>query len=277
MQIGNKFLDLTSPVVMTILNITPDSFYAESRRMGADADTLARAVEEAAEHGAAIIDVGGYSSRPGAAEVTPDEEFRRVAIGVEAVLRRAPQMIISVDTFRAEVVRRTATEFGAFIVNDISGWQIDADMPDCVAELHLPYILMHMRGTPADMQQHTDYDDFIGEVKDYFREKIDTLYYKGVTDIILDPGFGFAKSTEQNYRLLAHLDELSEFGLPILSGVSRKSMIYKVLDTTPAESLIGTAALNWESLRKGAKILRVHDTREAADIIRLYNAYTQQM
>lgn len=271
MKVGNNTLDLTTPAVMTILNVTPDSFWAGSRR--ATDDDIARTVEGAVEQGAAIIDVGGYSSRPGADDVSADEEFRRVARGVKAVRDRYPQTAVSVDTFRASVVRRVVAEFGAVIVNDISAGDLDPDMIPTVAELGVPYIAMHMRANPATMQQYTEYDDVTDAVKEYFAAKLAQLQAAGITDIILDPGFGFAKSTRQNYQLMSRMDELLVFGHPLLSGVSRKSMIYRVLDTEPTGALTGTIALNWESLRKGASILRVHDTREAAEVVKLFNYY----
>ncbi len=275
MKVGNNTLDLASPAVMTILNVTPDSFWAGSRF--ASDDDIARAVGEAVEQGAAIIDVGGYSSRPGAGDVSPEEEFRRVARGVKAVREGYPQMVVSVDTFRASVVRQIVGEFGAVIVNDISAGDLDRDMIPAVAELGVPYIAMHMRANPATMQQYAEYDDVTDAVKEYFAAKLLQLRAAGIVDIIIDPGFGFAKSTRQNYQLMGRMDELLEFGCPMLSGVSRKSMIYKVLGGEPAEALAGTTALNWESLRKGASILRVHDTRQAADVVKLFNYYRENL
>ena len=271
MKVGNNTLNLSTPAVMAILNVTPDSFWMGSRR--ATDEDIAQAVDAAVEQGAAIIDVGGYSSRPGADDVSPDEEFRRVARGVRAVRERHPQTVVSVDTFRASVVRSVAGEFGAVIVNDISAGDLDRDMIPTVGELGLPYIAMHMRATPATMQQYTEYDDVTDAVKGYFAAKLPQLREAGITDIIIDPGFGFAKSTRQNYQLLGRMEELLEFGCPVLSGVSRKSMIYKVLGIEPGEALAGTTALNWESLCKGASILRVHDTRQAADVVKLFNYY----
>ena len=273
MRVGDSILDFKTPVLMTILNITPDSFYSASRRQ--DEQNIARAVDAAAENGAAIIDVGGYSSRPGAADVTVDEEFRRVARGVEAVRGRHPRMIVSVDTFRSEVARRVVGELGECIINDISAGELDEQMLPAVAALGVPYIAMHMRANPATMQQYVEYDDVTQEVKQFFTAKIEQLVSVGIRDIILDPGFGFAKTTRQNYELLGRMNELTEFGYPVLSGVSRKSMIYKVLEASPADALAGTAALNWESLRQGASILRVHDTREAADVVKLFNYYNE--
>lgn len=272
-QVGDNILDLTTPVVMTILNVTPDSFYAASRR---DTDeAIERNVDDAAANGAAIIDVGGYSSRPGAADVSPDEEFNRVARGFRVIRKRHPRMIVSIDTFRASVARRAVAEFGPCIINDISAGDLDPDMLTTVAGLGVPYIAMHMRANPATMQQYAEYDDVTDTVKEFFVSRIEQIRQAGIANIILDPGFGFAKTTRQNYKLMSRMHELLEFGYPVLSGISRKSMIYKVLGTTPAEALIGTAVLNWESLRQGASILRVHDTREAVDTVKLFNYFKE--
>jgi dihydropteroate synthase len=260
---------------MAILNITPDSFYAASRRASATADDLARTVDAMAEQGAGMIDIGGYSSRPGAADVSAEEEFGRVARGLEVIRRRQPQMIVSVDTFRAEVAARAVAEFGECVVNDISAGELDAAMIPTVARLGVPYIAMHMRGTPSTMQQHADYQDVTEAVKEYFHTKLRQLDEAGVRDVILDPGFGFAKSVEQNYELLGRLHEIVEMGHPVLSGVSRKTMIYKTLGCDPADTLAGTTALNWESLRQGAKILRVHDVKEAADVVKIFNCFSK--
>ncbi len=267
-------LDLSQPRVMAILNVTPDSFYSGSRTP--DAGSIARRVAEAVEQGADLIDVGGYSSRPGAGEVPPDEEWRRVAAGVEAVRRLAPRMPVSVDTFRSEVARRVLDRYGEVVINDISSGELDPRMPSVAAECGVPYIAMHMKGTPQTMQSHTGYRrDIVTEVADYFRGRIARLREAGVRpeNIVLDPGFGFAKTLEQNYELLAGLHALRELGHPILAGVSRKSMIYRALGTTPAGALAGSVALGWECLRQGASILRVHDVREAADTVRLWNLY----
>ena len=246
---------------MAILNVTPDSFYAGSRMP--DAGAVERRVREAVAEGAQLIDVGGYSSRPGADEVPADEEWRRVELGVGTVRRLAPDMPVSVDTFRSEVAAKAVEAFGPLIINDISAGELDSAMLSVAAKYDVPYIAMHMKGDPRTMQSQTDYRrDITTEVVDYFRARI-----------ILDPGFGFAKTTEQNYELLAGLGELCALGYPVLAGLSRKSMIYKVLGVTPAESLAGTVALGWECLRQGAKILRVHDVREAADTVRLFNMF----
>jgi dihydropteroate synthase len=270
MKIGDQTLDLQRPVVMTIVNVTPDSFFAGSRSM--HIDEISMRVEEAVSWGARIIDVGGYSSRPGAEDVSEDEELNRVMTGVEVVREKAPAAIVSLDTFRAGVAEKVMKRFGACIVNDISAGS-DPEIFRVAAKFRAPYILMHSRGTPATMQSMTDYQDVVSEVKDFFTEKIALLRSHGVNDIILDPGFGFAKTTPQNFRLLHNLGEFRRFELPILAGISRKSMVYNILETTPAEALSGTAALNWASLRGGASILRVHDTLAAIEVIKLHNYY----
>lgn len=256
---------------MTIVNVTPDSFYAGSRTF--TSEEIERRVMKAAEEGADMLDVGGYSSRPAADDVPADEEAARVARAMKVIRRCLPDMPVSIDTFRSEVVRRTVAEWGDCIVNDISAGALDGNMVATAAELHLPYIAMHMRGTPATMQQMTDYDDVVCEVSDYFVRRLNELHEAGIGQVIIDPGFGFAKTMEQNYQLMAGLHRLVGLGVPLLAGVSRKSMIYRLLGTTPAEALAGTAALNWEALRQGAAILRVHDTREAADTVAIFNKY----
>ncbi len=274
MKLNNCEIDLTSGAVMAIVNVTPDSFYAASRT--AEREAVARRIREAVDEGATLLDIGGYSSRPGADEVAPEEEWRRVALGMEVARSIAPQVAVSIDTFRSEIVRRTVDRFGEVVVNDISAGELDAAMVPTVAALGLPYIAMHMRGTPQTMQARSDYHRPIAEeVADFFRAKCAQLAAAGIRSeqIVLDPGFGFAKSTEQNYELLAGLDAICAMGYPVLAGVSRKSMIYKTLDTTPAESLAGTVALGWECLSRGARILRVHDVREAVDTVRIFNKY----
>ncbi len=267
-------IDFSAPQVMAILNVTPDSFYAGSRMP--DAGAVERRIREAVAEGAQLIDVGGYSSRPGADEVPADEEWRRVELGVGTVRRLAPDMPVSVDTFRSEVAARAVEAFGPLIINDISAGELDSAMLSVAAKYDVPYIAMHMKGDPRTMQSQTDYRrDITTEVVDYFRMRSEAMLAAGIRpeNIILDPGFGFAKTTEQNYELLAGLGELCALGYPVLAGLSRKSMIYKVLGVTPAESLAGTVALGWECLRQGAKILRVHDVREAADTVRLFNMF----
>lgn len=266
---GGRLLDLSQPQVMGILNVTPDSFYDGSRCP--DMTAVAKRVETILSEGADMIDVGGYSSRPGCVDVSVDEEKRRLAIGFEAIRRLSPDAVISVDTFRAEVARWSVEEWGVQIINDISAGELDVDMFDVVAQLRVPYIMMHMRGTPEAMmqQQYLHYDDIVADVLQYFAAKIDRLAYMGVNDIIIDPGFGFSKTVDDNYRLMRHLDEFARLGLPLLVGISRKSMIYKLLDVTPAESLNGTTALNVMALLGGAHILRVHDVKQAVEAVKI--------
>lgn len=266
--------DFSDPQVMAILNVTPDSFHAGSRTP--DAAAVERRIRAAVSEGAEILDIGGYSSRPGASEVSEAEEWRRVSLGLETVRRVAPGMTVSVDTFRSGVAARAIETFGPVIVNDISAGTLDPAMWETVAHFGVPYVAMHMRGTPQTMQAHTDYGgDVVSAVEDYFRERTAAMLAAGIRaeQILLDPGFGFAKSVEQNYALLAGLHRLCALGYPVLAGLSRKSMIYKPLGCTPAESLAGTVALGWECLRQGAKVLRVHDVREAADTVRLFKLF----
>lgn len=267
-------LDLAQPRVMAIVNVTPDSFYAGSRTFASD--EIARRVERAAQEGADMLDVGGYSSRPGAADVPPDEEFARVARAMTEIRRRLPGMVVSVDTFRGEVARRVIEEFGPVIVNDISAGTLDPTTIDVAAEFDVPYIAMHMRGTPATMQNLTHYRDVVEEVTGYFARRVAELHGRGVKRVIVDPGFGFAKTLPQNYDLLRNLHLLRETGCPILAALSRKSMVYQALGTGPDQALAGTIALGWEALRQGASILRVHDVKEAADTVRLFSVYEPQ-
>ena len=276
MAANNPLFDFSQPRVMAILNVTPDSFFAGSRMP--DAPHVERRVREAVAEGASIIDVGGYSSRPGADEVSPGEEWRRVKLGVGAVRRLAPGMAVSVDTFRSEVAARAIERFGPLIINDISAGELDPAMPAVAAKYGVPYIAMHMKGDPKTMQSLTDYKrDITAEVVAYFEARVAALLAAGIAreHLVLDPGFGFAKTTEQNYALLAGLHRLCALGYPVLAGLSRKSMVYRVLGVTPAQSLAGTVALGWECLRQGAAILRVHDVREAVDTVRIFNAYVQ--
>ncbi len=264
---NGKLLDLSTPCVMGILNATPDSFYAGSR-MQTEAQ-IARRVEQMAQEGAGIMDVGAYSSRPGAADVSAKDEMERLRTALGVVRRLQPDAIVSVDTFRADVARMCVEEYGAAIINDISGGELDKDMFATVARLQVPYVLMHMQGTPQDMQQRPHYDSLLEDVFLYFARKVQQLRDLGVKDIILDPGFGFGKTLEHNYELLAHLEDFRIFELPLLAGVSRKSMIYRLLDTTPAEALNGTTVVHSICLLKGADILRVHDVRQAVEAVKI--------
>lgn len=269
MRLNNKHIDLNKPRVMTIVNVTPDSFYDGSRTF--TEEEIERRVAQAIAEGADMLDVGGYSSRPNADEVSVEEEYARVCRAMKVIRRVCPEVAVSIDTFRAEVVQRVVADWGDCIVNDIAAGEADSQMITTVARLGLPYIAMHMRGTPATMQSMTDYSDVVEEVRNYFVRKLDELHSAGITDVVIDPGFGFAKTLEQNYSLMDGLHRLNDLGAPILVGISRKSMIYKLLGCTPAEALNGTTALHLEALRLGAKILRVHDTREAVEVVKIYN------
>lgn len=266
-------LDFSRRQVMTIVNVTPDSFFAGSRTP--DWLDVERRVREAVEAGASVIDVGGYSSRLGADEVSPEEEWRRVDLGVGAVRSLSPDLPVSIDTFRSSVAARAIHKYGKVIINDISAGELDPLIVDVAAEHDVPYVAMHMKGDPRTMQSMTDYRDIVAEVVDYFRERTAQLRERGVRRIVVDPGFGFAKTLEQNYELLRGLHRLAELGYPVLAGVSRKSMIYKLIGTTPAEALNGTTALHWECLRQGAVILRAHDTREAVEVVRMFDQFMQ--
>ena len=266
-NVRGKLLDLSEPQVMGILNVTPDSFYAGSRMETEDA--IRGRVRQIVEEGGEMIDVGAYSSRPGAADVSPKEEMERLRRGMKILREEAPEIPVSVDTFRADVAKMCIEELGADIINDISGGELDKAMFPTVAKLGVPYILMHMKGTPQTMQQAPHYNDLLKEVMLYFAEKIQQLRDLGQKDIILDPGYGFAKTLEHNYELLQHQEMLQVFELPLLVGVSRKSMIYKLLNCTPDEALNGTTVLNTIALQKGASILRVHDVKVAKEVVKL--------
>lgn len=267
LNVRGKLLDLSEPQIMGILNVTPDSFFSGSRKQ-TDVEIRER-VEQIVAEGGQMIDIGAYSSRPGADDVSPEEEMARLRKGMKIVRDIAPDIPVSVDTFRADVARMCVEELGVDIINDISGGELDKDMFNTVAKLGVPYILMHMKGNPQNMQNNPQYDDLVKEVLLYFADKIQRLRDLGQKDIILDPGFGFAKTLEHNYELMNHMEELKVFELPILSGISRKSMIYKLLGTSPLEALNGTTVLNTISILKGASILRVHDVKEAKEVARM--------
>jgi len=267
LNINGRLLDLSEPQVMGILNVTPDSFYSGSRKQ--TEDEIESRVRQIIGEGASIIDIGAYSSRPNADDVSPSEEMERLRKGLSVIQRVAPNAIVSVDTFRADVAKMCVEEYGVGIVNDISGGMLDKDMFATVAKLGIPYILMHMQGTPQNMQQNPHYDDVVKEVFMYFAEKVQRLRDLGVKDIILDPGYGFGKTVEHNYELMNHQEELLDFGLPLLVGISRKSMIYKTLGITADEALNGTSVLNTISLLKGANILRVHDVATCVEVVNL--------
>ncbi|MDR0994844.1 MAG: dihydropteroate synthase [Tannerella sp.] len=273
LNIGGELLSLETPLVMGILNITSNSFYAASRKQ-TEGEILCRA-EEILSEGGRIIDLGACSTHPGAAPVSAEEELKRLLPALHLLKKHYPQAIVSVDTFRALVARRAVEEGGADIVNDIAGGGLDADMFRTVASLRVPYILMHLRGDPQTMQQLTDYDNLIVDIRKYFADKLYELELLGVNDVIIDPGFGFSKTLEQNYELLAGLKAFAVFDRPILCGISRKAMIYRLLETGPEESLEGTTVLNTLSLLGGADILRVHDVRAAVETLRLVSKYKE--
>jgi dihydropteroate synthase len=266
---GGRLIDLNSPKVMGIINLTPDSFFAGSRIHGVD-EALKQA-GKMLDEGAAFLDLGAYSSRPGADDISLQEETDRLLPVVEAISERFPDAVLSIDTFRSKVAE-AAIEAGAHIINDISGGQLDDDMYATVARLQVPYILMHMKGTPQNMLKQAHYEDVFGEVYDYFVDRYYQLKQLGVHDVIIDPGFGFAKKAKHSYVLMNQLQDFNMLQLPILVGVSRKTMIYGLLGVTAAEALNGTTALNTIALTKGANILRVHDVREAVEAVNIFMA-----
>ena len=265
-NVGGKLLDLSVPKVMGILNVTPDSFYKGSRYLK-DEDIIKAAVRMTAE-GADIIDIGGYSSRPGALDIPKEVEGERVFRAIKLVTMELPEAVISIDTFRADIAME-AVQLGARIINDISGGEADSEMFNTVETLNVPYILMHMKGNPRTMQTNPVYDDVVADILKWFAPKIYRLRSNGVKDIIIDPGFGFAKTPEHNFGMLRRLKEFSVTGLPLLAGLSRKATIWKTLGITPEEALNGTTVLNTIALLNGADILRVHDVKEAVETVKL--------
>lgn len=266
-NVNGKLIDLAEPQVMGILNVTPDSFYSGSRKQ--TEEDIRNRVKQIIDEGGQMIDIGAYSSRPGADDVSTQEEMARLRHGMKIVNEMAPGMPVSVDTFRADVAKMCVEELGVGIINDISGGELDKRMFETVAKLGVPYILMHMKGTPQTMQQTPHYDDLMKEIMLYFAEKIQKLRDLGQKDIILDPGYGFAKTIEHNYELLGHQEMLHVFELPLLVGISRKSMIFRLLGSSPEESLNGTSVLNTIALQKGASILRVHDVKECVEVVKI--------
>ena len=269
---GRSFC-ITRPWVMGILNATPDSFYAESRTTQ-ERDTRCR-IEQILAEGAQIIDIGAYSTRPDAPQVSPDEEWRRLEMPLKVAREVAPDAIISVDTFRSEIAKRSVSEYAVDIINDVSGGTLDDNMPETVAELGVPYVLMHMRGNPRTMQSQCNYASVVDDVREYLQNRANHLKQMGICDVIIDPGFGFSKTLEQNYELLNGLESLTGSGFPVLVGLSRKSMAYKPLEITPQEALNATTALHTIALLKGAAILRVHDVKAAMEAIKIV-ALTQR-
>ncbi|MCL1943791.1 MAG: dihydropteroate synthase [Candidatus Azobacteroides sp.] len=273
-NLKGNLIDLSTPLVMGILNITPDSFYPGSRVQTEEA--VSAGARRILSEGGSIIDVGAYSSRPNAGHISENEEMKRLSFALTIILKEHPDAFISIDTFRAGIAERCVKEFGAAVINDISGGEMDPKMFETIAGLQVPYILMHMQGTPQTMQQHTRYEHFIRDVFLYFSKKINRLQLLGVNDIIVDPGFGFSKNLEQNYTLMKYLNYFRIFDHPLLVGISRKSMIYKLSGTTPEESLNGTTVLNTVALMSGAHILRVHDVKEAAEAVKIVGCTTRE-
>lgn len=265
MNLRGKLVELQRPWVMAILNVTPDSFYADSRTPMAEPDRIAQRVRQMLAEGADIIDVGAYSSRSGADDISPLEEMRRLEVALTTVREVAPEVYVSVDTFRSEVARQCVEHFGVDLINDISGGVLDRAMPKVVARLGVPYIIMHMKGNPETMQTAPEYQDVVAEVLEFLARQQQRFFDAGGKDVIIDPGFGFGKTLQHNYRLMDRLQDFHELHAPLLVGVSRKSMIYKLLETTPQDALNGTTVLHTIAMMKGAHILRVHDVQAAVE------------
>lgn len=265
MNLRGKLVELRRPWVMGILNVTPDSFYADSRTPMAEPERIAQRVRQMLAEGADIIDVGAYSSRPGADDISPLEEMRRLEVALSTVREVAPEVYVSVDTFRSEVARQCVEHFGVDLINDISGGVLDRAMPKVVARLGVPYIIMHMKGNPETMQMAPEYQDVVAEVLEFLARQQQRFFDAGGKDVIIDPGFGFGKTLLHNYRLMDRLQDFHELHAPLLVGVSRKSMIYKLLETTPQEALNGTTVLHTIAMMKGAHFLRVHDVQAAVE------------
>lgn len=270
---NGRLIDLNEPKIMGILNTTPNSFYDGGSNQSMN--LILEKVEKHLSEGADMIDIGGYSTKPGAENISEQEEIDRTAPIIEKIIEKHPELIISIDTFRGNVARE-AVKASASIINDVSGWELDENMFDAIKELRVPYILMHMKGTPKTMQDDPQYDDITLEVNQYFSEKIARLRELKINDIILDPGFGFAKTIEHNYELFSKMEVLGFGQYPLLVGISRKSMIYKYFGISPQEALNGTTALNMVALQKGAKILRVHDVREAKETLQIFQKLNQK-
>lgn len=271
LNLNGKLVDLSNPVVMGIVNVTPDSFF-KANRFTSDKSILT-CVEKILVDGGKFIDIGGYSTRPGADHITQEEEIKRISSGLEIILKKFPDALISVDTFRSGVVRHVVSEFSIPIINDISGGTLDDLMFETIADLRLAYILMHSKGNPQNMQSLANYTDVVSEVMYFLEKRIARLRLLGVKDIIVDPGFGFAKTEDNNYKLLKCLSYFKELNVPILAGLSRKSMLYKMLNIDAENALNATTAVNMLALFGGASILRVHDVKEAVEAVRLYNRY----
>lgn len=273
LKLNQRLYDLHTPVVMGIVNVTPDSFFSLSRFKAGR--SLLNQVEQQIADGATIIDVGGYSTRPQAAQVSSEEELRRISEPIEMIRKKFPDTPVSVDTFRSEVARAVVDRYGVAMINDVSGGTLDPFMFETVASLDVAYVLMHMRGTPQTMHASTEYDALLPDVIHFLEKKVAQLHLLGVNDVVIDPGFGFAKTQEQNYELLRKLEYFKEIEVPLLVGLSRKSMIYKLLDTTPEGALNGTTAVHMLALLGGASILRVHDVKEAVEAVNIFKAWQQ--
>lgn len=272
-KLNNRLVDLSTPIVMGIVNVTPDSFF-KGNRFISDKEII-QCVEKILKDGGSIIDVGGYSTHPTSEKISQDEEIKRVSEGIEVILKKFPNATISVDTFRSSVVRHVVKNYGVSLINDISGGSLDDLMFETIADLQVAYVLMHMRGIPQTMQTETQYEDVVSEVLHFLEIRLARLRLLGVNDVVIDPGFGFAKTLEQNYQLLQKLSYFQELKAPVLVGLSRKSMIYNLLKTDAIEALNGTTAANVLALVGGASILRVHDVREAMQTINIYKQYCQ--
>ena len=271
LNLNNRLIDLSTPVIMGIVNVTPDSFFKGNRFLTQKA--ILSGVEKMILEGAGIIDVGGYSTRPSAELITQDEEIRRLSEGLEVILKKFPDILISVDTFRSGVARHVVENFGVAMINDVSGGTLDDLMFETIADLHVAYVLMHMRGTPQTMQTQVQYEDVVSDVLHFLEKRLARLHLLGVNDVIIDPGFGFAKTMEQNYTLLNRLEYFNLLNVPILAGMSRKSMLTKLLGIDGNEALNATTAANMLALMGGASILRVHDVKEARQTISIFNKY----
>lgn len=266
-----ELIDLSTPKIMGIINLTPDSFY-DGGKYKSNKDVISQ-INSILEDGCDIFDIGAYSSRPGAENVSEKEELNRLSSALEFIRKEFPNIIISVDTFRSEVAKRVVEDYNVDIINDISAGELDSDMFKTIADLNVPYIIMHMKGNPQTMQQNPNYDNVVKEVMTYFSAKLEKLKLLGIKDVILDPGFGFGKTIEHNYQLLNYLNDFRIFELPVLAGLSRKSMLFKLLETTPEKALNATSVANALALQGGANILRVHDVKEAQETIKIFNMF----
>jgi len=274
LNLNHNLVDLSTPIVMGIVNVTPDSFYAGNRFVTHKA--ILKGVETMMLDGVGMIDIGGYSTRPSAEVITQNEEISRLSEGLEIILKRFPDVTISVDTFRSGVARHVVENYGVAMINDISGGTLDGLMFETIAELKVAYVLMHMRGTPQTMQNDVHYEDVVSEVLHYLQKRLTQLHLLGVNDVVVDPGFGFAKTVEQNYKLLNKLEYFKQLNVPLLTGLSRKSMLTKVLGIDATDALNATTAANMLALMGGASILRVHDVKEAVQTISIYNKYLEE-